>query len=957
MQTKNLWVKRLYTLYTMIAILAVATLGSPLRLLAAATAQPAAGAWDDRFGTLGTIEQVQAIAVGPNGEVYAGGRFTKAGGVDAQHIARWDGRSWQALGEGVDGDVHAIAVDGSDVYVAGDFKVAGGINAVGIARWDGAAWFTVGDGTGPLDDYFGTPEAGDIYSMLISDGVLYVGGDFVKVDGVDAYSVAQWDGTSWSALGEGMGELDWEGKFTPEATVYALALDGGILYAAGDFLLADGETANSIAQWDGTGWSALGAGVTLEDGNNTPQKGTIRALAVNNGALYAGGWFSKAGGKAANHVAVWQGGAWSTLGVGVRAEQFATAPQIYALAFSGNILYAGGRFAGAGNQNIDLLAKWQNNAWSEVGTGVSSDGYDEILVVTAGLAGDVYVGGATRMIGDQRVDNIAHWQNERWSALGGGLLDGEYGDSPATPYAIAVGEDGRVYAGGEFKIAGGVRVSNLAMWLDGAWHNIGDANARVRDMVLAGDDLYVVGEFTQIGGIAANHVARWNQATEQWSALGAGINDNVYAVDYADGLLYVGGAFKAAGNVTAEDVAYWDGTQWHAFGTKARIFEVGDQGREVGTYVNDILVNGDSVYIAGHFQVIQIGTNTADLGSFVVTHNVVEWHRSTDDWFYLGDLAQRGVSYGGYSGFNIDATSLAVVGNTLYVGGHFNQSGALAASNLASWDIAANQWVSLNASLGGVDEPGVNALAAYGTDLFVGGKFLSAGNATVNFVAHLDTQTNTWSALDGGVKWYNDRYTSVTALAVADSGVYLGGDFDKAGGLSATGFAHWGGALQGGANLTPAQGGTITGPNNIQLNFPAGAVAQESIVNVATLPAPQLPDNQRALYGLRATAATLGGQPIATFAQPYTLRVPYTDAQLAALGITDPTTLNVAFWNGTAWTPMLPCAGCSVDTANKVITVVADHFTDFAVFGQSTVVNPPPPPPGSAMIYLPIVTR
>ncbi len=957
MQTKSLWVKRLSRFYTMIVILAVATIYTPLHLLAAETAQPAAGAWDDRFGFVGAIDQVRAIAVGPNGEVYAGGEFTKAGGVDAHHVARWNGRSWQALGTGVDGDVHAIAVDGSDVYVAGDFTVAGGINAVGIARWDGAAWSTVGDGTGPLDDYFGTPEAGDIYAMLISNGVLYVGGDFVKIDGVAAHSVAQWDGTSWSALGQGMGELDWEEKFVPEATVYALALDGDSLYAAGDFLLADGETANSIAQWDGTKWSALSGGVTLEDGNGTPQKGTIRALAAHDGALYAGGWFSKAGGKAANHVAVWQGGAWNTLSVGVRAEQYATAPQVYALAFSGNALYAGGRFVGAGNQNIDLLAKWENNAWSEVGEGVSNDGYDEISVLTPGLAGDVYVGGTVRVIGNQRVDNIAHWQNQRWHALGGGLLDGEYGDSPATPYAIAIGDDGRIYAGGEFAIAGGVRVGNLAMWHEGAWHNIGDANARVRDLVIGGDDLYVVGEFTQIGGIAANHVARWNQTTQQWSALGAGINDNVYAVAYADGLLYVGGAFKAAGNVTAEDVAYWDGAQWHAFGTKARIFEVGDQGNEVGTYVNDLIVHGDSVFIAGHFQVIQYGTNTADLSSFEVTHNIVEWQRTTDEWFYLGDLAKRGVSYGGYSGFSIDANVLAIVGNTLYVGGHFNQAGALAASNLASWDMATGQWVSLNASLGGVEDPEVEALAAYGTDLFVGGKFLSAGNATVNFVAHLDTETTTWSDLDGGVKWYNDRFTTVTALAVAESGVYLGGDFDKAGGLSAPGFAHWGGTLEGGANVTPTEGGTITGPNNIQLDFPAGAVAQASMVNVATLPAPQLPDNQRALYGFRATAATLGGQPITTFAQSYTLQVPYTDAQLVALGITDPTTLNVAFWNGAAWTNMLPCNGCGVDTANKVITVVADHFTDFAVLGQSTVVNPPPPPAGAAMIYLPIVTR
>lgn len=927
-------------------------LSSPLRVQGA-TAQPANGAWDDRFGAVGVEGKVTAIAVAPAGMVYVGGEFTKAGGIAARHIARWDGRSWQPLGEGIDGDVYAIAVAGDDIYVAGKFGVAGGVTANGIARWDGAAWSTVGDGSGPLDDYFGTPQPGRIYALLVRGDKLYVGGDFVAIDGVTAHHVAQWDGVTWSAVGEGMGELDWENKFVPQATVYALATDGATLYAGGDFKLADGATANSVAQWDGNTWSTLGGGVTLTDGNGEPQKGTVKALAVHNGALYAGGWFDKAGGKAANHIAVWQGNSWHPLGVGVRAEQYASEAQIRALTFSGNTLYVGGLFVGAGNQTIDLLAKWENNSWSEVGSGINNDGYDGVAVLTTGAAGEIYMGGNFRIVGEQRVDNIAEWQNNAWRALGGGLLRSEYGDSPATPYAIAVDDNGRVYVGGEFTMAGGVRVSNLALWADGQWLNIGGANARVRDLVVVDADLYVVGEFTQIGGIAANHVARWNRNTQQWSALGAGINDHVHAVAYADGLLYVGGGFKAAGNVTAEDVAYWDGAQWHAFGTKARIFEVGDRGSEVGTYVNDLVVHGDSVFIAGHFQTIQNGTNSADLSSFQVVHNIVEWQRNTDTWFWLGDAAQRGVTYGGYSGFSIDANALAMVGNTLYVGGQFNQAGGLAASNLARWDLAAEQWVSLNGSLGGVEDPEVNALAAYGADLFVGGKFLSAGNATVNFIAQLDTASDTWAALDGGVKWYNDRFTAVTAVAAGPDGVYLGGDFDKVGDLSAPGFAHWGGELGGGANVTPEEGGAVTGPNGIQLNIPAGAVAQATMVTLATLPAPQsLPNNQQALYGFRGLATTLGGQTVTTFAKPYTLRLPYTDTQLAALGITDPATLTLVFWNGSAWIPMLPCAGCSVDTVNKVITIIADHFTDFAVVGQGLAEAP-----GAAHVYLPLVKR
>lgn len=73
---------------------------------------------------------------------------------------------------------------------------------------------------------------------------------------------------------------------------------------------------------------------------------------------------------------------------------------------------------------------------------------------------------------------------------------------------------------------------------------------------------------------------------------------------------------------------------------------------------------------------------------------------------------------------------------------------------------------------------------------------------------------------------------------------------------------------------------------------------------------------------------------------------------LAAAGITDPATLNIVFWNGNAWTPMLPCAGCSIDTVNRIVTVVADHFTDFALVGAGATTIPQ-----QNAVFLPLVQR
>ena len=94
--------------------------------------------------------------------------------------------------------------------------------------------------------------------------------------------------------------------------VSALAVDGaGNLYAGGWFTTAGGVSANYIAMWDGTAWAPLGSGM---GGDYT----YVSALAVDGaGNLYAGDNFTTAGGVSANYIAMWNGTAWAPLGSGM----------------------------------------------------------------------------------------------------------------------------------------------------------------------------------------------------------------------------------------------------------------------------------------------------------------------------------------------------------------------------------------------------------------------------------------------------------------------------------------------------------------------------------------------------------------------------------------------------------------------------------------------------------------
>src|SRR5436309_7941036 len=157
---------------------------------------------------------------------------------------------------------------------------------------------------------------------------------------------------SWSGLGTGLNH-----------ETYAIQEYNGDLITGGNFDTAGSIQARRIARWNGTSWFPLGTGTS----GGLLGIGTVRALTIFNGDLIVGGYFTDAGGVAANRIAKWNGTSWSALGTGVSGA----APYVEALIVYNNQLIVGGTFDTAGGIPCAGLAKWNGTSWSAMGSGTS----------------------------------------------------------------------------------------------------------------------------------------------------------------------------------------------------------------------------------------------------------------------------------------------------------------------------------------------------------------------------------------------------------------------------------------------------------------------------------------------------------------------------------------------------------------------------------------------------------
>ncbi len=629
--------------------------------------------------------------------------------------------------------------------------------ATGAPRFVPEAMATAADGA--WDDRFGLPGVSwsEITTLLVHDTDLYVAGFFSQAGEAPIASIARWDGHRWHKLGAGI-----------DGTAHALAWYNGELYVGGSIDKAGAILANGIARWNGTEWNPVGDGLAALNGGPD-----VRALAVFNGSLYAGGVFNEASGVPAIGLARWDGTAWSAPGSVFRGP-YDEPSEVYALAASGTRLYVGGAFDKIGGVEAAAIAVWNGTAWAPLGAGMEGEFVAKVNALH--LAGEkLYAGGGFIKAGNVSARNVAVWNqaSQTWSALGGGLK-GDFDSGEV--YAIqSSGAD--VYVGGSFDFAGSKAAVNIARWDGSGWNALVQDGSNgvvdfmpVQALAPSPGGVYLAGGFDHAGGIAVNRVARWDGS--RFRTLGEGLQNSagfggtVYDVATSDdGKVYVVGQFSFAGGRLAENVAMWDGVDWHALGA-------GTDG-----IVHAVATHGTDVYIGGRFTSVD----------GIAASHIARWDAATETWHALG------------AGVNGDVWDLLPDGNALYVGGNFTSAGAVEAFDLARWDGAA--WEKLG--MGAVLQPGGIAytLLLDGDMLWIGGDFqtiqVNGQSGQVNSLVAWNRATDSWFGTGGGVTrstGSSDVWGRVFALAKLNGELYVGGQFDKVGGaVAASGVARFDG--------------------------------------------------------------------------------------------------------------------------------------------------------------------
>jgi len=338
------------------------------------------------------------------------------------------------------------------------------------------------------------PQVNDLVFAMVSDGAggVYVGGRFTRVGTVDRPYLAHITAS---------GTVDPSWNPIPDGPVTALSLQSQTLYVGGNFLTMNGEERWRLAAVDGvmgrlTSWNPRLGAANL-----------VNALASSSTVVYIGGVFDLINaviipgtglrGEGRRNLAAVDAGT----GRATPWNPNVFNGEVMELRIAGSAVYASGSFDQVGVVGQDTVRL--NLAAFDIESGAATPwnpavrGIDGDVVAAIHISGNlVYAGGNFREIGGQPRNNLASVDIATSLATSWNL--------PTNQTVSTFFDDGRrLYVGGLFTMIGGQPRGRLAAvdkatGLLTSWNP--NADGAVRAIVVSNGKVFVGGDFTTIGG-------------------------------------------------------------------------------------------------------------------------------------------------------------------------------------------------------------------------------------------------------------------------------------------------------------------------------------------------------------------------------------------------------------------------------------------------------------------------
>ncbi len=306
----------------------------------------------------------------------------------------------------------------------------------------------------------------------------------------------------------------------------------------------------------------------------------------------------------------------------------------------------------------------------------------------------LYVAGNFDSIGNIRTPKIAYWDNVQWDSVGPGL-------DVSIPTQCMVIYKNKLLVGGMAVVN---KIGHVVSWDEIQWASIGISSSSplIYSIVVYKNELYVGGQFTEMGGKTVNNIARWNGST--WNDVGGGVTFNaptiVGSMAVYNGELYVGGCFGKAGTTLVNNLAKWDGTKWDSIPGAGNI----NLGGCVGNMLVDTVKN--IFYMVGGFNYVN----------------------ST----YTDGIAQyNGVNWSAVGNAPVPAGTMCMYHGDLYTsGGGTSTYGGKTLRYICRWD--GTTWHSVGTGMYGQ----AKSMAVYNDELYVGGNILEFdGDTNLKYLA------------------------------------------------------------------------------------------------------------------------------------------------------------------------------------------------------------------------------